>query len=118
MSGTCIVSAATKASYIDFYACSVNMEHMLQGTGIDRDAPFGTHRVVTARMAAKPHLVLVPKLRAVKEIPDDRPNQGMTWKAALSKARREKMLTKELTKLQACSKDTHKQKKCKNKMSA
>ena len=95
LEGTCITSAATKASYIDFYVCSANMESMLQGTGVDREAPFGTHRVVAARLAAKPHLVLVPKLRAVKEIPPDRPSKGLSWKDALCKAQTEKVHTQE-----------------------
>ena len=81
--GTCFTSLAAKPSHIDYFVCSANMESMMQGTGMDRTAPFGTHRVVSARMASIAQAVLVPKLRTVAEIQKERPNQGITWKAAV-----------------------------------
>ena len=90
MKGTCFTSLASKPSYIDYFVCSANMEQMMQGTGIDRTAPFGTHRVVTARMATNAHAVLVPKLRAVAEIPEEKaePRHYLERGSAESRQRR------------------------------
>ena len=72
----------------DYFVCSAKTcNQMWQGSGIYRHAPFGTHRAMFSRMAAQHCRVLVPKLRTVADIPQERTKVGFTWEEALAAAK-------------------------------
>ena len=80
LKGTCFTGGKNKPSYLDYFVVSSNLERMFKGAGIDRQAPFGTHRVVCAKMACNPCRVLVPMCKKVKDIPDVEAGKvGCSW---------------------------------------
>ena len=45
----CFPGGGRKPSYFEYFVVSANIEQMIRGAGIYRQAPFGTHRVVCAK---------------------------------------------------------------------
>ena len=88
-SGTCFPGGSAEPSYLDYFVGNCAALPLLQGTGLDRSVPFGTHRVACARMAADPCKVLVPKLGHSADIPADRTRAGWSWEQATKEAERE-----------------------------
>ena len=88
--GTCFASEKAKPSYLDYFVSSRSIMPIIMGSGMDRTAPFGTHRVVQATLASNPCAVLVPEIKKVKEIPPAVAGvAGMTWEEATRRATQE-----------------------------
>ena len=88
--GTCFTKVGRLPTYLDFFVVSASAVPLVAGSGLDLEAPFGTHRAVKAVLASRPRVVKVPQTKKVQEIPKAKAGPGISWTAAAAKNKEQK----------------------------